>query len=289
MTSRAEPFAPSGAATGTAEREAAGSGGTAPDGDSGTAHPPPAGTSPVPPAARKPSAPTTARKPSAPTTARKPSAPTTARKPPTASGAGRSAADARGAGNAPRRRRRRNDAQASRAALVTAAAELFDARGYEGATIRDIGDRAGVDTALIARYFGGKEGLYLAALTQVPGPPPDGDPDGVVGDLLAGAGRRPHGPITLAMVSPTLTDSLRERLRPLIESKLTGPLTDWLDRSGAPEPRLRAELLVSMAVGISLTRAGGTLPALSAAGEQQIRDLLDPLLDEVGRRVEPPG
>ncbi|MDI5966816.1 TetR family transcriptional regulator [Streptomyces sp. SL13] len=200
-------------------------------------------------------------------------------------GARKKAADGgRGAGNAPAVARRRNDAQASRASLVKAAAELFDARGYEGATIREIGDRAGVDTALIARYFGGKEGLYLAALAQDPGPvAAGGDPDSVVSGLLAGAEQRPHRPMTLAMVSPTLTDSLREQVRPLIESRLTVPLTDWLRRAGAPDPELRAQLLVGVAVGISLTRAGGTLPALSAAGPEEIRALLDPLIDEVRR------
>ena len=60
--------------------------------------------------------------------------------------------------------RRRHDAKASRAALLRAAAALFDERGYDAATVRDIGERAAVDPALIARYFGGKEGLYLATL-----------------------------------------------------------------------------------------------------------------------------
>jgi AcrR family transcriptional regulator len=56
--------------------------------------------------------------------------------------------------------RRRHDAQASREALLDAATALFEARGYQATTVRDIGERAAVDPALIARYFGGKEGLY---------------------------------------------------------------------------------------------------------------------------------
>ena len=66
------------------------------------------------------------------------------------------------------------DAQASRRALLEAADALFDERGYDAATVRDIGERAGVDAALIARYFGGKEGLYLATLQQE-GRPDDAD------------------------------------------------------------------------------------------------------------------
>ncbi|MFD9659211.1 helix-turn-helix domain-containing protein [Streptomyces mirabilis] len=35
-------------------------------------------------------------------------------------------------------------------------ATLFAERGFDRTTIRDIGERAGVDPALIARYFGSK-------------------------------------------------------------------------------------------------------------------------------------
>jgi AcrR family transcriptional regulator len=59
---------------------------------------------------------------------------------------------------------RRRDAAATRRALLDAARELFDARGFRGTTVRGIGERAGVDPALIARYFGGKAELYQAVL-----------------------------------------------------------------------------------------------------------------------------
>src|ERR1700735_593683 len=55
-------------------------------------------------------------------------------------------------------------AAATKQALVLAARELFGQRGFESTTIRDIGDRAGVDAALIARYFGSKADLYIAAV-----------------------------------------------------------------------------------------------------------------------------
>lgn len=63
---------------------------------------------------------------------------------------------------------RRRDAARSRQALLAAAAGLFAERGYAGTAIRSVGDRAGVDPALIARYFGGKEGLYRAVLAADP-------------------------------------------------------------------------------------------------------------------------
>lgn len=50
----------------------------------------------------------------------------------------------------------------TRAALLDAALEEFAAKGFTGARVRDIAQRAGVSKDLIAYHFGGKDGLYLA-------------------------------------------------------------------------------------------------------------------------------
>jgi len=52
------------------------------------------------------------------------------------------------------------DAERSRRLLLDAALEEFSAKGYAGARVQDIADRAGVNKQLINYYFGGKEGLY---------------------------------------------------------------------------------------------------------------------------------
>jgi AcrR family transcriptional regulator len=177
------------------------------------------------------------------------------------------------------RPRRRNDSAASRAALLSAAAELFEERGYEGTTVRDIGELAGVDQAMIARYFGGKEGIYLAALALQPPPEASLSPSEVIAGLLDKSERRRHNPMTLAMVTPNLSETVREQVRPLVARKLTGPLADWLTDAGVEKAELLSELLVAVAVGISLTRASGTLPALSAVDPEDIQALLAPLFD----------
>lgn len=59
---------------------------------------------------------------------------------------------------------RRRDASATKAALLRAAQELFTERGYERTTVRDIADRAGVNQALLFRYFGNKEDLFHVVL-----------------------------------------------------------------------------------------------------------------------------
>jgi AcrR family transcriptional regulator len=175
--------------------------------------------------------------------------------------------------------RRRNDAQASRRALLDAAGALFDERGYQGATLRDIGERAGVDAALIARYFGGKEGLYLAVLEDVEPAPGSDDPAAVFARLLAKSDAEGvNNPICLAMVSPALNEGLREQIRAVIARRLIDPLSLRLAGAGVDRPRLRAELLVAVAIGVTLSRAGGTLAALSEGSLEELHEVLDPLV-----------
>ncbi|MGH2943543.1 MAG: TetR family transcriptional regulator [Solirubrobacteraceae bacterium] len=174
--------------------------------------------------------------------------------------------------------RRRHDARASRAALLEAAGALFDERGYDAATIRDIGDRAGVDPALIARYFGGKEGLYLAALQEERRAPLPVDPAEVLEGMLSRSEQRGIGPIPRAMVSPTLSEDMREQIAGIIRRRLLGPLGEELSGRGVPDPALRAEILVAVATGVALTRAGGTLPALAGAPLEDLLAVLGPLV-----------
>lgn len=63
---------------------------------------------------------------------------------------------------APRRRIR--DPVATKRRLLEAAQTEFAAHGFQGARLRDIAKRAGVQPALIHHYFDDKEGLYRAML-----------------------------------------------------------------------------------------------------------------------------
>ncbi|MFI5540290.1 TetR/AcrR family transcriptional regulator [Nocardia sp. NPDC051900] len=54
------------------------------------------------------------------------------------------------------------DAERTKRCLLEAALEEFAAKGYAGARVGDIAQRAGVNKQLITYYFGGKEGLYRA-------------------------------------------------------------------------------------------------------------------------------
>ncbi len=62
-----------------------------------------------------------------------------------------------------KKRPRPRDSEATRAGILRAARQRFASDGYAGATIRAVASDAGIDPALVMRYFGNKEGLFAAA------------------------------------------------------------------------------------------------------------------------------
>ena len=55
----------------------------------------------------------------------------------------------------------------TRRRLMEAALRVFAAKGYDGAGVREIAENAKANPAMIAYHFGGKEGLYVAALRWI--------------------------------------------------------------------------------------------------------------------------
>jgi AcrR family transcriptional regulator len=171
--------------------------------------------------------------------------------------------------------RRVRDAAASRRALLAAAGALFHERGYEGATVREIGERAGVDPALIARYFGGKERLYLAALAEEDVHDDTlMDPHTLVAELLRHWDQHGHSPVSRALGALEISDEAREQVRAIVQRQLLSRFA-FEGRDAA----LRAEVLLALVLGISLTRANGTLPQLGRAPRAALMAALDPVID----------
>src|SRR3989442_2922146 len=99
----------------------------------------------------------------------------------------------------------------TKAAILTAAREQFAAYGYERATIRAIAADAGIDPAMVMRYFGNKEKLFAAAAEfDLRLPDLAAVPRGTLGSVLVGhfLDRRES------------TDTLQERLRAAVSHKL---------------------------------------------------------------------
>ncbi len=66
----------------------------------------------------------------------------------------------------PPRGRRPSGGPDTREQILDAARILFAERGFERTTMRAVGEQAGVDPALIAHYFGNKDGLLNEALAM---------------------------------------------------------------------------------------------------------------------------
>jgi AcrR family transcriptional regulator len=176
--------------------------------------------------------------------------------------------------------RRPHDAEASRRALLEAARAVFDEVGYDRATTREIGERAAVDPALIARYFESKEGLFIAAIAA--GSPEDDAidfaPPELLRFLLERWDERGHTPISRALASPALTPGARERISAVVGDRVIAGLAAELRAGGAADAELRAELLVALAVGVAMTRANGTLETLAATPRDDVLEALAPLV-----------
>ena len=54
----------------------------------------------------------------------------------------------------------------ARTRILNAAGPIFAKKGYEAATVREICDRAGVNSASVNYYFGGKERLYIETVKR---------------------------------------------------------------------------------------------------------------------------
>lgn len=174
--------------------------------------------------------------------------------------------------------RRSRDSDASRAALLHAARQVFDELGYEGATTRAIGERAGVDPALIARYFDSKEGLFLASIANVAEAEDEVDLESVMPYLLERWDDYGHNPISRALTSLGLSEEMRQRVASVISEWLRHQLGPDLAARDLEDAELRAELIVAIAAGVAMTRANGTLEKLAAAERDDVAAVLAPAI-----------
>ncbi len=188
-------------------------------------------------------------------------------------------------GSAPRRRGRRGTGEDTRAQLLTAAREEFAARGYDGATVRRIAERAGVDAAMVNHWFGGKESLFTASL-QVPVDPAQiraevlpGDPERlgerVVRRFLMiwdGAGSEPMvGLLHSVAAHPSAARMMREFVtRVMIVPVVSSVAPDRHDERGA--------LVASQLLGLGLIRYVIELEPLASADHDVVVAALAPTL-----------
>lgn len=139
---------------------------------------------------------------------------------------------------------RKRDAEATRNDIIEAAKFVFTDKGFDQAGTREIADRAGVNIALISRYFGSKEGLFNE--TVIPALSVSGEQlsqtEDLASSLTAMLLEKPEeinfDPIIAMLrsassetVGPSLRDALNEQIIEPISSHLGG--SDGRERASA--------------------------------------------------------
>lgn len=173
---------------------------------------------------------------------------------------------------------RPRDAAATRKQLLDAAAALFAERGFDRTTVRDIADRAGVNQALLFRYFGSKDGLFAEALAQgsledVAGTPAEHLLETVLRRLLEPT---PGDRSLQAFLRSTGNDSAAAATRRRLSEEYSRVLTTLTDADDAEDAALRADLVLAWLLGIGLVRQVTEKEPLASADPDHICALVLP-------------
>ena len=195
--------------------------------------------------------------------------------------------DRRAAHRAARHSGRRPGDGDTRGAILAAARDEFAAGGFDGATIRGIAARAGVDPALVHHYFGAKDKLFEAALDLPLAP------ESFLPEVLSSAAPERIGeivtrqfltvwedpanrPVFMAMLRSVVGN---EQAASLVRERLTrqvfGPIAQVL---GVPDAGLRANLIGSQFIGLALARYVGRIEPVASADVETLVTALGPTI-----------
>lgn len=151
---------------------------------------------------------------------------------------------------------RRRDAAATRQAILDAARILFARDSYENVGIREIASKAGVDGALVSRYFGSKEELFSQVLCSgrdgmdVIGSELEGLPDRVAKLLIEPEEAKSMDDMLIFMHSAT-SPTAGPLVRASIHERFVGPFAEVI---GGQNALIRSRLFGAILLGVSITQ-----------------------------------
>lgn len=186
----------------------------------------------------------------------------------------------------PRSGRRPGDS-GTREAVLAAARHGFGTAGFMGTTIRGIARDAGVDPALVHRFFGSKEQLFAAAMelpvdltAVVPAllaAGPDGLGERVARTFLTAWDATPgQGPMLALLRSAVSDRTAAASFRDFATRVVLGPLAT----AASPDrPELRASLAASQVFGLAVARYVVRLEPLASTPADALARDVGPLLD----------
>jgi AcrR family transcriptional regulator len=174
--------------------------------------------------------------------------------------------------NGPRER----NAAATQNAILEAARAAFTRAGYDGVGLREIAAAAGVDVALIGRYFKSKEGLFAQAVppTFEVGPLLAGDREGFGERLARYVLSKPKDPVfdpTTAMLRAAPNAAAAQLISAGLEERFVAPLAAWL---GGRDARARAAMIMATLAGVAALRDVVKVPSLLPEDRRALQRLL---------------
>ncbi|MFD1713911.1 TetR family transcriptional regulator [Amnibacterium flavum] len=178
------------------------------------------------------------------------------------------------------------DAALTRRALVRAARRRFATEGYRATTVREIAADAGVNVALINRYFTSKEGLFAACMIRtsdeldIRTPDRPSDLDGVIDRLVAHVVLAPDSddPLQLLLLLRSSGDENADLIRRNTLEHFTRKLAaaaGWnADDPGTAPVLLRAQLAIATSLGVVMLRTSAAVQPVASADIDELTDAL---------------
>ncbi len=175
----------------------------------------------------------------------------------------------------------------TRGEILDAARAEFAERAYDGATIRSIAARAGVDAALVHHYFGTKEQLFTAALEwpMDPGTFAREVVTGSVADLgervtraflAVWADPRKRAPIVALVRSSMSNEVAAKLLRQFATRVLMERVTGYLE--DIPDREFRIQAAMAHLIGVGILRHVVALEPLASVPEDDLVALVAPTI-----------
>jgi AcrR family transcriptional regulator len=181
---------------------------------------------------------------------------------------------------------RRPGPNQTRAAILEAARAAFAERGYDGVSIRGVARDARVDPALVHRFYGSKEELFVAAMALPV------SPSQLVETLLAGGteelGERLVRTVLglfdapdafapfLALIRGAVSN---ERAAALLREFIAREILGRLAHAASPDrPELRASLAGSQIIGLAMARAVVGVPPLATTDRDTVVACVGPAI-----------
>lgn len=175
------------------------------------------------------------------------------------------------------------DARRTRERIIEAAQRVFSSQSYAAARLSEIAAEAGINQALITRYFESKENLYASALTDIlrrreSRPRRTGEKEGeqIVSAMLSAEASSvdPLPMIIMASSDP----QARIIAGDAMAQEVLAPLSRWL---GAPDGDVRAAQILALCAGLFTYRSLMPLDCFKGEMHPQARQWLEEAIQSI--------